>query len=118
MICWYCHWGWSKQVADVFKNAIDLLDGDDSVLLYGPSHVVWEDENFEHAEYCLDHFMDDYYKNGNRFTDYELLVCSLSLYELTKIPLAIRCPEPDNYDGEHPELYPPPLGLIMKAQPK
>lgn len=52
-ICWYCHWGWAKPVADIYEKAVDLLDGDSSPLEFGPAHVVWSDENFEMAEECL-----------------------------------------------------------------
>jgi hypothetical protein len=76
---------------------------------YGPAHVVWEDENFDSAEWCLENF--DKYKGDH--SDEDLAVVRRSLEELVNIPLTERCPEPEEYEGENPENYPPPVGSEM-----
>ena len=109
MICWYCHWGWPRQIADIYNKALQDLDGDDSPLHFGPAHIVWEDENFEMAQSCLDEFE----KYRGDYTDEQLEIVKRSLRELLKLPVNITDCWPDEYDGEHPENYPPPKGLKM-----
>ena len=108
-MCWYCYWGWSKPVADIYKKALEDLDGRDSSLHYGPAHIVWDDENFGSAEWCLEHF--DEYKRDYSIDD--LIIVRRSLEELARLPLDVRCVAPEEYDGRHPELYPPPIGVKM-----
>lgn len=110
MLCWYCHWGWSKPVYDIYSQALEKLDGDDSPLSYGPSHIVWEDENWDDDSIaaCLKHF--DEWKSD--FSEEDLAVVRWSLEELAKIPLSQREIEPEDYDGVHPEQYPPAAGVI------
>ena len=96
-------------MADIYKKALTDLDGDESPLHYGPSHVVWADENFHSAEWCLKNF--DKYEND--LTDVELTIVKRSLEELAELPMDVRCVEPEDYDDEHPELYPPPIGIEM-----
>ena len=103
MICWYCHWGWPKAIRDIYIEATDKL-GHSAPLDYGPAHVVWEDENFGSAQECLDEF-DKYSEN---LTDYEKSVVRWSLEELLKLPDSIINAQPDDYDGENPQNYPPP----------
>ena len=107
MICWYCYWGWAKAVADIYAKALEALGGDNSALNYGPAHIVWDDENFDSAEWCLEHF-DEY-----RFdhSDEDLEIVKQSLIELAAIPMEDRCIEPDDYDEMHPELFPPADGV-------
>jgi hypothetical protein len=106
-ICWYCYWGWPKPVADIYKQALAKLDGNELPLQYGPAHVVWEDENFDYAEWCLEHFYECDYSED------DLDVVRWSLEELAKIPLNERCPKPEDYDDEHPDVYPPKAGTEM-----
>ena len=108
-ICWYCHWGWPRVVADIYIKAVADLNGNGSPLEFGPSHIVWSDENFNSAEWCLEHF-DEF---GKHLSQNELAVVKTSLEALAKIPLADRCVEPEDYDGENPELFPPPKGIEM-----
>ncbi len=107
-ICWYCHWGWSQPVKEIYNEACEKL-GYESPLHSGPAHVVWEDEGFGSAELCLVNF--DQYKGD--YTDEELQVVRWSLEELVKIPLNIRCPQPENYDGENPSWFPPAADITM-----
>lgn len=107
--CWYCHWGWAKPVAEIYKKALAKLNGDSSPLSFGPAHVVWADENWDFAESCLENY-DKWVKEYNddeRFSDDDLKVVRWSLEELVKIPLKDREIEPEDYDGKHPENYPP-----------
>lgn len=108
-ICWYCHWGWPKPVAEIYQRALRDLDGDDSPLQFGPAHIVWSDENFDSAEWCLENF--EQYKGD--YSEESLLVVRRSLEELAALPLEVRCAEPDDYDDEHPQMYPPPSGMEM-----
>lgn len=106
--CWYCHWGWAKPVADIYLEALRRLDGDDFPLKFSAAHIVWEDENFDAAEWCLEHF--DEYKSG--YKEKYLAVVRWSLEELAKLPLDIREIIPDDYDGEHPEFFPPKVEVV------
>ena len=112
-VCWYCHWGWSKPVMEIYEAAqarlLEVSINNWSALHFGPSHVVWEDENFDSAEWCLEHF-DEF---SEKLTEEEKKIVRWSLEELAKIPLEIRCPEPKDYDGKHPELYPAAQGIEM-----
>lgn len=108
-ICWYCHWGWPKPVADIYLAAIDKLGGNDGLFKYGPSHIVWESENFHFAKWCLENF--DKYRGDE--TDEQAKIIRWSLKELAKLPFNVIDVVPDGYDGEHPENYPPPDGVVM-----
>jgi hypothetical protein len=33
--------------------------------------------------------------------------------ELAKLPLDVRCVEPEDYEGDDPQLFPPPAGVVM-----
>lgn len=109
-ICWYCYWGWAKPVADIYDKALALLGGNESPLHYGPAHIVWDDENWDSVEWCLKHF-DEY---ADDLTEHEKHVVRWSLEELAKIPMNTRCVEPDDYDGEHPENYPPSVETVRR----
>lgn len=109
-MCWYCHWGWAVPVLEIYREAVRRLDGDDGPLHFGPSHIVWDDENFELAEDCLEHF-DEW--RGER-TDAELVVVRWSLEELAKLPLDVRCPAPKEYEeteNADPALFPPKVAV-------
>lgn len=115
-ICWYCYWGWPKAIADIYKAALDKLDGWESPLHFGPAHIVWEDENFDSAEWCLEHFEE--YTGNDDYTAEHYAIVRWSLEELAKLPMSERDVEPANYDEKHPELFPPPAGLTMIADPR
>lgn len=106
-ICWYCYWGWAKPVAEIYIEALKKLDGNEMPLHYGPAHIVWEDENWDSVVWCIEHF--DECKGDN--SEKELEVVRWSLEQLAKIPLKQREIEPNDYDGENPEKYPPPEGV-------
>ena len=109
MICWYCHWGWPKPVAEIFQTAVTRLGGDDTPLTGGQSGIVWGNENFDWAEKCLERFNEQ--EEG--YTAEELAVGRWSLEELAKLPLEVRCVRPEEYDGDDPHLFPPPVGVEM-----
>jgi hypothetical protein len=106
MICWYCYWGWSKPVKDIYNKYINIAG--ESAMHYGAAHIVWDDENFEreHIKWCLDNF-----EIGKRedSTDEENKATKQSLIDLLELPDDILCPEPEDYDGIHPENYPPTI---------
>ena len=112
MICWYCYWGWPKSVYEIYQRARDKIG--ESALHYGPSHVVWEDENFDCAEWCLERF--DKHAIDSDYSVFELSIVRQSLEELAQLPLEVRCPEPEDYDGIHPDRFPPPENVEMVKQ--
>jgi len=107
-ICWYCYWGWPKPVADIYLKALEKLNGYESPLHFGPAHVVWDDENFDSAQSCLNDF--DKYTDG--YTKEEMDIVRESLVELAALPESDYEIIPDDYDGEHPELFPPTVEVV------
>ena len=111
-ICWWCHWGWPKPIADVYQKALKKLAYNPVPLHFGPAHIVWEDENFQncHIQSCFDSF-DEYSKD---LSEYEKSVVRESLEELLKVPDHFKV-EPEGYeeDDNHPEKYPPPEDWVM-----
>lgn len=109
-ICWYCYHGWSRPVADIYQEALKKLGGYEQSLHFGPSHIVWEDENFDtdSVQWCLDH-LEEY---RHDCSDEEIAVVKWSLEEMLKIPEEIRDCEPAEYDDEHPENYPPSCEVV------
>lgn len=94
---------WPKEIQDIYSEALRRLgsNGDDSKetsLHFGPAHIVWEDGNFDSAEWCLENF-DRY---TDRFTKEEMDIVKWSLQELVKLPLEIR--EIDYYEDEDEDL--------------
>lgn len=103
-VCWFCHWGWHPKVKAIFDEAVTIIG--EAPLLFGPSHIVWEDENFNDAQWCLDHFNDRKWI----YSKHELTIVRQSLERLIEIPAEWKT-EPADYDGERPEKYPPPWRL-------
>lgn len=123
MICWYCHWGWAKPIADIFLKAKEALGGNDELLIYGVGHIIWADENFSlaHVNKCLSDWPDwvdstrDLNKSGIKDVSLgECLIVRYALQQLADIIESIPEVEPEDYDGEHPENY-PPLGEVVKV---
>ena len=114
-LCWYCHWGWAKPVAEIYLEARNRLSGDDAPLRYSASHIVWSDENFddESVNWCLQNFN----KHTSNFDSMDLAIVRRSLEDLLKIPEKIRCPCPEDYDGKNPENY-LPSGEVIKIKEK
>lgn len=110
-ICWFCHWGWPKAIHDIYVRALVDLDGDSAILAFtGGAHIVWEDENFDRGsiQWCIDNGVPD-----SSDTPEEKAIVLRSLQELLALPDDVLDCVPDNYDGEHPENYPPPASLEM-----
>lgn len=116
-VCWYCYWGWSKQVRDLYDEYQDKVGVD---LDYGPTHILFGDENFcdDSVKFCLKEakkHRDDYaIHDGEEIIsvlDIDLIIELLG--KLLLIPENIRDPEPVGYNGENPVLYPPPDGVEM-----
>jgi hypothetical protein len=115
--CWYCHWGWPKLVMEVYKASeakLIEIDSYDRVLKFGPSHIVWEDENFDDGsiQFCLEFLVKERDKLYKDYSDAELAICQESLEDLLKVPESVRCCIPNDYDDEHPENY-PAVGVEM-----
>jgi len=106
-ICWYCHWGWAKPVTKIYREALEKLEGWEWPLLHGPAHIVWSDENFydNDIQWCLTYFDED----PSDYSPEDLEVVRWSLEELLKIPEDERVAEPEEYDGEHPQWFPPKM---------
>lgn len=111
-ICWYCYWGWPKAIRDIYNEALEKLGGDMSPLNFGPAHVVWEDESWDSAQWCIDHF-DEYSKD---LSEHEKTVVMWSLQELLKLPEHVLNAKPDDYDDEHPKDFPPPADIEWENQ--
>lgn len=109
MICYWCHWGWPKPIRDIYLKAvrrmskINIVHDPEFPLLYGPAHIVWADENWKSAQWCLDNFED--YADG--IGDLQLMVVKKSLKELVELSDDFKEP-PEDYDGKNPENFPPP----------
>ena len=71
---------------------------------------MWSDENFDLAAVCL----DEVDQEGARLDPAVLAVVKQSLVDLAALPLALREVCPSQYDGVHPEQYPPPAGVVMR----
>lgn len=112
-MCWYCYWGWPKQVRQIYDNLVSEV-GEDAAN-YGYAHIVWADENFEedHVRYCIARCREARHSDPH----YEAAEATLySLEQLLALPKHVREPMPDSkdYDADaHPENYPPPDGLEM-----
>ena len=107
--CWICHWGWPKQIREIYDRALSDLDGDYMPLLFGPSHVAWQDHNWSDADiqFCIN-ACD---RLSESITAAAIARVRQSLVELQAVPIEIRKCTPEDYDGEHPENFPPPEGI-------
>ena len=107
-ICYWCYWGWPEPIKKIHDEAVEKMGGDDTCLHYGSAHIVWDDENWEdhNIQWSLDNLENPEY-NELDMTPYERMVVKESLERLLLIPEEMR-KEPKEYDGEHPENYPPP----------
>jgi hypothetical protein len=102
-VCYWCYWGWPKPIRDIYDDCVNQL-GSDSSLMYGPSHIVWADENWDCAQWCLDHFDE----HKGRCTDEALAVVRESLERLLKVPDEFKS-EPGGFkDEDDPADFPPP----------
>lgn len=99
-VCWFCHWGWHPEVKKVYDKWTAIAGY--AAMHFGPAHIVWEDENFDSADWCLEHF--DEHRGDH--SDEELVAVKQSLIELNSLPMEWRV-WPTDYDGKHPENYPP-----------
>lgn len=105
MICYYCHWGWPREIAEIYIKAARLLNGDTDLLEYGPAHIVWCDENFDDdaVNWCL-------YKDTLAYdlTKKQEGIIIQSLRDLLEVNHTKR-QWPDYFDvDDDPSKYPPP----------
>jgi len=108
-ICWYCYWGWSKEVMAIYGKYISIAG--ESAMHFGAAHIVWEDENFERyrVQFCLDNY--EKYKRDD-CSDIKNEAVKQSLIELLALSDDILNPKPSNYDGENPENFPPKVDMV------
>lgn len=127
MTCYWCYWGWPKPIRDIYDDCVKRAG--DSAMKYGPAHIVWADENWDSAKWCLDHF-DEWVRDWNhekhhagqlavdhkpvvrewslnRYTNEQLAVVRESLERLIDVPDQFKH-EPEGYDDENPGDFPPP----------
>ena len=74
------------KIKEIYECALVRLGGRSDPLLFGPGHIVWGDNNFDCAEWCLENF-DDY---RGLYSDDDLAIVRESLEELCKIPIDVR----------------------------
>jgi hypothetical protein len=106
MSCYWCHWGWPRPIRDIYDDCVKKLGGNWLPLHCGPSHIVWEDENWTSAQWCLDHF-DEYSDNRS---EHELKVIRESLERLLEVPEEMKV-EPSGYLEDENSIaadFPPP----------
>lgn len=113
MLCYWCYWGWPKPLRDIYNHALKRLHGLADPLLFGPAHLVWEDENFDQAQWCLKHFNQKQYD----YSTEQLQIVKESLQQVAKLPNYLKQP-PDNFDDQHPENFPPPHHWLCKRETK
>ena len=75
-----------EKIDAIYEEALRRLRGDNSALIYGPSHIVWDDDNYDSAEFCLQNFE----ALKGKFSIDDLAIVRWSLEELLIIPLVIR----------------------------
>lgn len=109
-VCWYCHWGWAKQVREIYDRG--LAASSERAMNYGPAHIVWDDENFQ--QWCVEACLKacDTWKDPDISVE-QIAVVRQSLIELLALPEDIREPQPADYDDENPRGYPPAPGIEM-----
>ena len=111
-MCWYCYWGWPEPIAKIYKEALEKLGGYDSPLDYGPGHVVWADQNWDSAQWCLDHF--DEYINPDH-TEEDMKVARWALEELVKLDLEAIDPVPEGGNEDDNHVAYPPIRPVVKV---
>lgn len=109
--CFWCNQGWPKPIADIYTKALSELGGDRDLLKYGPSHIVWADENFEdsHILSCLRHIFNDEYCENH--TPEQLIIISRSLIDLSAVPEELRI-EPENWDDMQEGDFSPTVEMV------
>jgi len=101
-VCWYCYWGWPKAVADIFDDAVKKLGGDGWPLIFGPSRLVWGDENFDDNSIQL------------AIGSCDNAIVRESLERLLLLSESERCCDlADRAMTESAESLPPPAGMEM-----
>ena len=78
-------YNYPEEISEIFFKAKEMMNGEDWPLLFGPSHIVWEDGNMmnEHIDYCLK-------CDTGRLNSNQIQAVHWSLRELRKIPIKIR----------------------------
>ncbi len=119
-VCWWCHWGWPKEVADIYLKAIEELEGLSdwgntepyNAMRFEFAHIVWEDENWDSARWCIEEGQNhrERYKD---ITDEQFHIIMKSLHKLLELDESVFNVIPDDYDDRNPENYPPLNNAVM-----
>jgi hypothetical protein len=118
--CWYCYWGWPKQIEEIYRTAqkeLEAIGGSAECSLdYGPGHIVWADENFEreHVQYCLNEARKADCWNYEE-TDAEKAIVIRSLEKMLELPdEVLDCVPPGFHedDSNLPETFPPTIEVV------
>lgn len=102
--CYFCHWGWPPEIQAVYERGLEAAGH--SAMHFGPAHVVWEDENFDSAQWCIDHFDN----HSEKLDDVQRAAVLRSLQELVALPDPLKT-SPEGYvleDDTDPADFPPP----------
>lgn len=113
--CYWCYWGWPKQIADIYDRAVadlEAIGGDSGDMDYGPAHVVWEDENWHCADECIPDCDNPPPRLSHMRPDV-LAIVKRSLVELSALPESMKT-EPEGYDGDNPENFPPTMEMVKR----
>jgi hypothetical protein len=87
--CYIEDW-WANSVKEIYTESLKLLNDNEDLLTYGPSHIVWEDSNFddECIKWCIEDCSIERWKD--RFSQKELDIVRQSLEKLLLIPEHVR----------------------------
>lgn len=112
--CWYCVHGWPAEVRSIYDRYVVIAGW--RAMNYGPAHIVWSDENFDHdsIRWCIEHFgeFDDDLSEEQR------VAVRSSLDELLALPESTLCPIPEEFDpDDDPADWPPAPGFRMAPKP-
>jgi hypothetical protein len=96
---------------DIYDKYLAVA-GEDA-MHYGAAHIVWDDENFDRG--CVQACLDDFERwKRDDCTDEQNEAVRQSLLDMLALPDDQREVEPDDYDGEHPDNFPPTCEVVKK----
>ncbi len=73
---------WPDEIQTIYDKALKDLGGNMDPLHFGPAHIVWEDDNFMSAQWCLNHF-DEY---TDELSPEQCAIVKKSLEDLRDLP--------------------------------
>lgn len=135
-MCYWCYWGWPVELADIHDESVERIEAileplrfnketfeevqteppsGFSALHFGPGHVLWEDENWDCADYCLKE-CDGEMVEG--WVPAAVEVLRDSLRRVIALPDHLKR-EPEGYseDETDPKDFPPPWPVRHYSSP-